>query len=52
MQQIKDLALSLKWLGLLLWRSFYPRHGNFCNCGQKKKKKFKNISLWKPYKAI
>ena len=28
MQQIKDLALSLQWFGLLLWHGFDPWSGN------------------------
>ena len=28
-QQVKDLALSLQWLGSLLWLGFYPWPGNF-----------------------
>ena len=28
--QVKDLALSLQWLGLLLWHRFYPWSRNFC----------------------
>ena len=27
--QVKNLALSLQWLGLLLWCRFYPWPGNF-----------------------
>ena len=27
-QQVKDLVLSLLWLGPLLWRRFYPCPGN------------------------
>ena len=29
-QQVKDLALSLLWLGSWLWCGFYPLPGNFC----------------------
>ena len=29
-QQVKDLALSLRWLGLLLWHRFNLWPGNFC----------------------
>ena len=29
-QWVKDLALSLLWLGLLLWCRFDPWPGNFC----------------------
>ena len=29
-QQVKDLALSLLWLRLLLWYRFSPWPGNFC----------------------
>ena len=28
-QQVKDLMLSLQWLGLLLWHGFDPWPGNF-----------------------
>ena len=38
-QWVKDPALSLLWLGLLLWRGFDPWPGNFCMArgGQKQK---------------
>ena len=29
LQWVKDLALSLQWLGLLLWHRFDPWPGNF-----------------------
>ena len=29
-QWLKDLMLSLQWLGLLLWHRFHPWPGNFC----------------------
>ena len=29
-QGVKDLALSLLWLWLLLWHGFDPWPGNFC----------------------
>ena len=29
-QGIKDLVLSLRWLGLLLWHGFDPWPGNIC----------------------
>ena len=39
MQQVKDPALSLQWLGLLLWLRFNPWPGNFLRLwGQGKKK--------------
>lgn len=34
--QIKDLALSLLWLGSLLWQAFDPQLGNFCGRSQNK----------------
>lgn len=30
MQQVKDLVLSLQWLGLQLWQRFDPWPQNFC----------------------
>jgi len=39
MQQIKDLALSLQWLGSLLWHRFSPWPGNVHMPWVKKKKK-------------
>ena len=41
-QWVRDLALSLLWLGLLLWHGFDPWPGNFhmlCMWQKKKKKK-------------
>ena len=40
-QRLKDLALSLQWLGSLLWCTVYLWPGTFicCEQGQKKKKK-------------
>ena len=29
-QQVKDLTLSLLWLGLLMWLEFDPWPRNFC----------------------
>jgi len=40
-QWVKDLALSLLWLRLLLWRGFSPWLGNFCMEWAKPKKKKK-----------
>lgn len=37
-QQVKDLALSLQRLGLLLWHRFNPLPSNFQGHGQKKEK--------------
>ena len=38
---IKDRALSLLWLGLLLWRGFVPWPGSFCMPWVQPKKKRK-----------
>ena len=40
-QQVKDLTLSVRWLGLLLWHGFDPCPGTStcCECGQKKRRK-------------
>ena len=38
-QQVKDLALSLQWLSLLLWYGFDPLSGNFHTQVQPKKRK-------------
>ena len=40
-QQVKDLALSLLWLGLLLWHGFdpWPRSFYMLKAWPKKKKK-------------
>ena len=39
-QQVKDLALSFQWLGLLLWLGFDPWPRYFCIAvGTAKKKK-------------
>ena len=41
-EQVKDLILSLFWLGTLLWCRFDPWTGNFCMLWawpQKKKRK-------------
>ena len=37
-QWVKDLALSLLWLGLLPWIGFDPRPKKFATSGAKKKK--------------
>uniref|UniRef100_A0A8D1VGH1 glutathione transferase n=1 Tax=Sus scrofa TaxID=9823 RepID=A0A8D1VGH1_PIG len=37
-QRVKDLALSLQWLGLLLWRGFDPWPGNFHMLRRQQKK--------------
>lgn len=37
-QWAEDLALSLRWLGSLLWQVFHSWPGNFHRCSQKKKK--------------
>ena len=45
-QQVRNMALSLKWLGSLLWLGFDPWPGNFNGGeGQPKKKKKKEIRL-------
>ena len=45
MQQVKDLALSLQWLGLLLWRGFDPWPGNFHLLWAWPESQNKNISV-------
>ena len=40
-QQVKDLVLSLLWLGSLLWHGFEPLHG----VGEAKRKKKKWLVL-------
>ena len=46
---IKDPALSLLWLGSLLWRGFSPWPGNFCMmqawCTPQKKRS-SCVALW------
>ena len=47
-QQVKDLVLSLQWLGSLLWHSFDPWPGNFYMLWvqpKKKKKKESDVDL-------
>ena len=41
-QQVKDLALSLQWLGLLLWHRFNTWPGNFHMLWVQPKKVHKN----------
>ena len=36
-QQVKDLALSLQWLGLLLWCEFNPWPGAFLHAAESEK---------------
>lgn len=36
-QRAEDLALSLQWLWLLLWRGFEPWPGNLCMLPKRKK---------------
>ena len=48
-EPVEDSALSLQWLGLLLWHGFKPWPGNFCMPrmqpeGKKREKKNKNKS--------
>ena len=38
-QQVKDLALSLLWLGSILWHDSIPGPGSFAFCGRGQKKK-------------
>ena len=40
-QWVKDLALSLLWLGSLMWCGFHPWPGNFCTLWEQPKKKKK-----------
>ena len=57
-QQVKDLALSLQWLGLLLWHGFDPWPVNFCmlqlwgkkkvNILRQKEKLISQSLTWKP----
>ena len=53
---VKDLMLSPLWLWSLLWHGFDPWPRNFCmlQCGQKKKKAFRELetaldSQWMEY---
>ena len=51
-QRVKDLALSLQWLRLLLWCGFDPWPWEFAhaeNAGKKKKKKKNQISFYVRY---
>ena len=52
-QQVKDPALSLLWLGLLLWHGFVPWPGNFCMppVGLKRKKIIICLQLKKQIKV-
>ena len=51
-QQVKDLALSFQWLGLLLWLGFdtWPRY--FCIAVGTAKKKKKSIRHFKQWEVI
>ena len=52
-QWVKDLALSLLWLGSLMWCGFHPWPGNFCTLWeQPKKKKKKKEKKEKEKKAL
>ena len=46
-QWVKDLALSLLWLCLLLWHGFIPWPGNFPMLQVPKKIKYLGINLRK-----
>ena len=52
-QQVKDLALSLLSLWLLLWYRFYPWPGNFCmlRAQPKNKRKLPLGIVWRPKKV-
>ena len=60
MQLVKDPALSLLWVGLLLWCRFSPWPGNLCMPlvqGKKREKKFDWINTklkrkWKKHRKI
>ena len=41
-QQVKDLVLSLQWLGSLWWHGLNPWHGNYQTWKEQQKKKKKN----------
>ena len=45
-QQIKDLTLSLRWPGSLLWHRFDPWARKFCKPWVLSKKKKKNRVKW------
>ena len=51
-QYVKDLVLSLQWLGLLLWRRFNPwsRNCHMLQALPKKKFNLKNTSIFKKQK--
>ena len=53
-QQVKDLAFTLLWLGPLLWQGFDPWPGNFCMSwlGMAKKKKKKKSLISGTYTAL
>ena len=46
-QQVKDVALSLQWLWLLLWCGFSPQPGNLCMTPAQPTKKGKQVKLEK-----
>ena len=51
-QWVKDLALTLLWLGLLLWRRFNTWPGNFCMFWvQPKKSRLYSHNMW-PHHAV
>ena len=47
-KRVKDPALSLQWLGSLLWHGFSPWPGNFHMVWARPKKKFLFLHLDKP----
>ena len=46
-QQVKDPALSLPWLRMLLWCGFDSWPGNFCIMQAQTKKKKKKVDVLK-----
>ena len=48
---VKDLALSLLWLRLLLWLKFHPWPGNFCRLREWPKKIMKWKMTTKPWES-
>lgn len=46
-RQVKDVVLSLQWLGSLLWHKFSPWPGNLCMLWVRPKNKKKKIVILK-----